>query len=92
MQVRRRFSGIILSGCITYSGLRQLHELISDIMDDKTQVAILRGVVIGTMLGGVTGIVVGVTTGQLSIGIGAIISLVIVYSVGISLWNIRRIK
>ena len=61
-------------------------------MDDKTQVAILRGVVIGTMLGGVSGIVVGVTTGQLSIGIGAIISLVIVYSVGISLWNIRRIK
>ena len=54
--------------------------------------AILKGIVIGTMAGGATGIVIGVTTGQLSVGIGAIISLVIAYSVGISLWNIRRIK
>ena len=61
-------------------------------MDDKTQTAILKGIVIGTMAGGATGIVIGVTTGQLSVGIGAIISLVIAYSVGISLWNIRRIK
>ena len=53
-------------------------------MDDKTQIAILTGVIFGSIL--------GVTTGYFSIGIQSGVFMAIAGAIGFRILNIRKIK
>ena len=61
-------------------------------MSDKTQIAILKGIIFGMLFGVTIGVILGVTTGQSGIGINGGVSMVIAGAVGFSIMNIRKLN
>ena len=61
-------------------------------VDYKTQIAILTGIIFGILFSVVISVILGVTTGHLNNGIGSGASIIIAGVVGFSIMNIRKIK